>query len=163
MALDSQALLQIDKILLDHIAALDGKDMKRWLETFAEDDNAGYFCLSQENAEQGLALGFMYDDCHARLRDRVTFVTEIWAGTFQDYRTRHFVQRVEANEIGNGDVAVKSNFSVFMTPEDTGVSEILATGVYEDVIRLGNGEARILTRRALLDTSVLPRYLVYPI
>jgi salicylate 5-hydroxylase small subunit len=163
MALDSQALMQIDQILLDHIAALDGKDMKRWLGTFVEDDKAGYFCLSQENAEQGLALGFMYDDCHARLRDRVTFVTEIWAGTFQDYRTRHFVQRVETAEIGNGDVAVKSNFSVFMTPEDTGVSEILATGVYDDVIRLGNGSARILTRRALLDTSVLPRYLVYPI
>lgn len=163
MALDNQALAQIDQILLEHITALDRKDMKRWLATFVEDDDAGYFCLSQENAEQGFALGFMYDDCHARLRDRVTFVTKIWAGTFQDYRTRHFVQRVETEEIGNGDVAVKSNFNVFMTPEDTGVSEVLATGVYDDVIRLGNGQARILTRRALLDTSVLPRYLVYPL
>lgn len=159
-----EQLAAIDELLIAYVDALDSKDMERWLDTFVEDEDASYICLSRENAEHDLALGFMYDDCRARLRDRVSFVTEIWAGTFQDYRTRHFVQRVHARPIdGSGDVAVRSNFSLFMTPEETGVSELLATGTYEDVVRVDAQAARLRARRALLDTSVLPRYLVYPV
>src|SRR3546814_1561849 len=90
-----------------------------------------------ENEEQGLALGLMYDDCHARLLDRVTYITKIWAGTFQDYRTRHFVQRVAADRIDDNTWKSRSNFSVFMTPEDSGVSEVLATGQRSEERRVG--------------------------
>src|SRR3546814_15656337 len=86
----------------------------------------------------------MYDDCHARLLDRVTYITKIWAGTFQDYRTRHFVQRVAADRIDDNTWKARSNFSVFMTPEDSGVSEVLATGQYEDLVREGaDGDLKI--------------------
>jgi hypothetical protein len=51
-----------------------------------------------------------------------------------------------------------------MTPQDTGVTQVLAAGQYLDTVRLSdNGSAKLLSRRAELDTSVLPRYLVYPI
>ena len=47
---------------------------------------------------------------------------------------------------------------------DTGVTQVLAAGRYLDKVRLSeNGGAKFLSRRAELDTSVLPRYLVYPI
>lgn len=154
----------LDALLVSDADALDSKDMARWLSNYAEEDAASYICLSAENEEQGLALGFMYDDCRARLLDRVTYITQIWAGTFQDYRTRHFVQRVATVRIDDQTWHARSNFSVFMTPEDSGVSEVLATGRYEDVVReSAAGELRLLSRRALLDTTVLPRYLVYPI
>lgn len=158
-----EQLAAVDTLLLRYIDALDGKDMNRWLDTFAEEDAASYICISHENLDRGLSIGFMYDDCRARLEDRVTFVTRIWAGTFQDYRTRHFVQRVAAEQIDATSLKIRSNFTVFMTPEDSGVSEVLSAGIYNDVIRIGNGGPRILSRNAILDTSVLPRYLVYPI
>ncbi|HEV7342064.1 aromatic-ring-hydroxylating dioxygenase [Sphingopyxis sp. H038] len=154
----------LDDLLVADADALDSKDMQRWLSNYVEEDDASYICLSRENEEQGLALGFMYDDCHARLLDRVTYITKIWAGTFQDYRTRHFVQRVAADRIDDNTWKARSNFSVFMTPEDSGVSEVLATGQYEDLVREGaDGDLKLLSRRTLLDTTVLPRYLVYPI
>ncbi len=154
----------LNALLLADARALDGKDMPGWLSNYAEEEAASYFCRSAENTENGLALGFMYDDCRARLEDRVTFVTDIWVGTFQDYRTRHFVQITSFERIDASTLAVTSNFSVFMTPTDTGITQILAAGQYLDTVRQGkNGELKLLSRRAELDTSVLPRYLVYPI
>lgn len=156
--------LSLDKLLLADADALDSKDMKRWLDNYSQDDDASYICRSAENTEHGLELGFMYDDCRARLEDRVTFVNDIWAGTFQDYRTRHFVQRLNHRREDSMMISVRSNFSVFMTPEDSGVTQVLAAGQYLDSIQQSkSGELKFLYRRAELDTAVLPRYLVYPI
>lgn len=154
----------LDSLLLADANALDGKDMRAWLGNYANEDGAAYFCRSAENTEHGFALGFMYDDCRARLEDRVTFVNDIWAGTFQDYRTRHFVQRARWERVDASTVQMQSNFSVFMTPEDSGVTQVLAAGQYLDTVRVEkDGELKLLSRRAELDTSVLPRYLVYPL
>lgn len=154
----------LDALLLADASALDGKDLRSWLGNYAEEDAASYICRSAENTENDLALGFMYDDCRARLEDRVTYISDIWAGTFQDYRTRHFVQRVQHERTDQSTVAMRSNFSVLMTPEDSGVTQILAAGQYIDTVRVvEDGALRLLSRRAELDTSVLPRYLVYPI
>lgn len=154
----------LDRLLLADAQALDSKDMKRWLSNYAEEEEASYYCRSAENTENGLELGFMFDDRRARLEDRVTYVNEIWAGTFQDYRTRHFVQRIGHERIDGKTVTVHSNFAVFMTPEDTGITQVLAAGRYLDTVRLADGgDAKLLSRRAELDTSVLPRYLVYPV
>lgn len=154
----------LDALLLADSSALDGKDMEGWLANYAEEDEASYICRSAENSENGLALGFMYDDCRSRLEDRVTFVNDIWVGTFQDYRTRHFVQRVAYQRVDASTISMRSNFSVFMTPTDSGITQILAAGQYLDTVRLEKaGALKLLSRRADLDTSVLPRYLVYPI
>ena len=156
--------MALDRLLLADANALDSKDMKGWLANYAEENEASYYCRAAENTEHNLELGFMFDDCRARLEDRVTYVNEIWAGTFQDYRTRHFVQRVSHWQVDASTAEAISNFSVFMTPMDTGVTQVLAVGRYLDRLRLSDaGDAKLLSRRAELDTSVLPRYLVYPI
>ena len=104
----------------------------------------------------------MLDDCRARLKDRVKFITEVWSGTYEDYSTRHFVQRFECAPAAAGRVAVLTNFMVSYTNRRGG-SEILVTGVYEDEIDVANGAARFRAKRAVLDTVTTPRYLVYPI
>ncbi len=160
---DPVVLARIDALQLRYADALDRKDMEAWLATFATVDEASYSCTTVENEGRGLPLGFMLDDSHARLRDRVTYVTKIWAGTFQDYRTRHFVQRVHAQAGAHDVVACRTNFSIFYTPEETGQSQLLVVGVYHDRIAVAGGRALFLDKRALLDTTVLPRYLVYPV
>ncbi|MDD2795278.1 aromatic-ring-hydroxylating dioxygenase subunit beta [Acidocella sp.] len=162
--IDTSLEAALDALLLADASALDGKDMQGWLGNYAEEDAASYFCRSVENTEHDLALGFMYDDCRARLEDRVTFVNDIWVGTFQDYRTRHFVRRMRYERTGASTVEMRSNFSVFMTAVDSGMTQVLAVGQYLDAVRVGrDGSLKLLSRRAELDTSVLPRYLVYPI
>src|SRR5260370_37199134 len=97
----ANALAVIDAINLKYVDALDSKEMNKWLDVFSEDDIASYICISRENVDRGLPLALMMDDCKARLYDRVTYITKIWAGTFEDYRTRHFVQRVRAEQISD--------------------------------------------------------------
>ena len=159
---DLHLLGQFDALQIRYADALDTKDMPRWADTFSTEDCASYILTTRENVNGGLPLALMLDDCRGRILDRITYITKIWAGTFQDYATRHFVQRTAVTTQGD-DYAMRSNFTVVYTPEDTGTSAVLAAGVYEDVLRMGNDGPRLLSRRAVLDTSVLPRYLVYPL
>jgi len=153
-------LHRVDELQQRYIRALDDIDMSAWLATFAEDPAASYVCISAENENRGLHLALMLDDCYARLQDRVTFITKVWAGTFQPYRTRHLVQRVWCEQ-GNGVVLARSNFSIVATPGD-GASMLLAAGSYVDRLVDDGSTIRILERRAVYDTTVLPRYIVYP-
>jgi len=154
-------LSQVDELQNRYIVALDNKDMTGWYNTFAEREDASYTCISAENEAMGWPIALMLDDCRARLHDRITFVTQIWKGTFQDYRTRHFVHRLSC-EPGEGNTfRVRSNFTIDYTfdPQPTAV---LAAGVYEDIIELNGDDARFVSKRAVYDTTVLPQYIVYP-
>jgi len=104
----------------------------------------------------------MMDDSLARIRDRVAYVAKVWVGTFEDYRTRHFVRRVDCTPRGKGMIAVERNFLVAFT-NARGRSEILVAGTYEDEIDLVRGAATFRAKKAILDTVTTPRYLVYPV
>ena len=155
-----EALQQIDALQMSYIAALDSKDMHGWLDSFTADGS--YICIANENEESGLPLALMMDDCHERLEDRVTYVTKVWAGTFEDYQTRHFVQRIACTPKGGDLYETVSNFTVFYT-DSAGNTGTLVCGRYVDQIVVGNGGAKLKSRRAVMDTNVAPRYIVYPI
>lgn len=158
---DAAVLQRVEALRQRYVDALDRRDMADWLDCFARQDAASYLCISAENMERGLEVALMLDDCRARLQDRVTFVTKVWAGTFQPYRTRHFTQLISCEAQPAGTVRVRSNFSIAITP-DGGVSDVLAVGEYDDQIVLEGDEPRFLSKRAIYDTTVLPRYIVYP-
>jgi anthranilate 1,2-dioxygenase small subunit len=109
----------------------------------------------------GWPIALMLDDCRARLEDRITFVTKIWKGTFQDYRTRHFIQRLSCGKQADAAFRVRTNFSIEYTL-DPNATAVLAAGIYEDMVVLEGGEARFLSKLAIYDTTVLPQYVVYP-
>jgi 3-phenylpropionate/cinnamic acid dioxygenase small subunit len=153
----------IDRLQARYIAALDGKRMKDWFATFSGHADSSYICTSAENAAAQLPVALMLDDNRARLADRVTFIDKVWAGTFQDYRTRHFIQRLSCEQTRTDRCLVRTNFSVMFTPEEAGDSRLLACGVYEDEVVVEDGDVRFLHKRAVTDTIVLPRYVVYPI
>jgi anthranilate 1,2-dioxygenase small subunit len=162
MAVAADILAAVDHLNLRYIQALDDLSMEGWLNNFSPAADSAYVCISEENDRRGLPLALMLDDCRARLEDRVTFVTKIWAGTFQPYRTRHFVQRLACEVREDGLCQAVSNFSVTLIQED-GTARLLTTGVYQDVISLTEAGAFIKTRRAVYDANVLPQYFVYPI
>jgi 3-phenylpropionate/cinnamic acid dioxygenase small subunit len=151
----------IDDLQARYIYALDTKDFRAWTDTFSADPDTSYFCISAENHERNLPIALMYDDCRDRIDDRVVFIEKIWVGTFQDYRTRHFIQRTCLAELGTQLYGVHTNFSILYTPED-GRSAVQVVGVYEDEVAIQSGEARFRRKRAIYDTTILPRYIVYP-
>lgn len=157
---DASIIAQLDTLQLNYVRALDRHDLQGWADCFGE--NGSYICLPRENEEQGLALAIMMDDSRARILDRVNYITKVWAGTFEDYTTRHFVQRLECRPAPSGLVTVESNFMVAYTTA-RGRSELLVAGVYHDEVELGGQGAVFKSKRAVLDTVTTPRYLVYPV
>jgi 3-phenylpropionate/cinnamic acid dioxygenase small subunit len=158
--IDPTVLARIDALQAKYLAALDIRDLKAWLDCFA--DEAAYICITRENHDAGLPVALMMDDSRARLRDRVKFVTEVWSGTFEDYVTRHFVQRIESKELENGSIDVLTNFMVCYTNRRGG-SDILVSGVYKDIVDVNGAAPRFISKHAILDNVTTPRYLVYPV
>ena len=157
---DADVLARVDALQMKHLAALDSHDLDGWLACFAEE--AGYICITRENHDAGLPVALMMDDTRARLKDRVKFINEVWSGTFEDYGTRHFVQRLDCQKADRGRYNVQTNFMVAYTTRRGG-SDILVTGIYEDSVELAGAAARFTSKRAILDTVTTPRYLVYPV
>jgi 3-phenylpropionate/cinnamic acid dioxygenase small subunit len=158
--IDSETLAHIDALQQRYARVLDARDMAGWAGCFSE--NGSYICIPRENVEQDLPVALMMDDTLARIHDRVTYIAKVWAGTFEDYQTRHFVQRIDCAPRGAGLVTVESNFMVTYTTS-RGRSEILVAGTYEDSIELISGEVKFRAKKAVLDNATTPRYLVYPV
>ena len=158
--IELDVLAQVDALQNRYIAALDGKDIHAWADCFSQREDASYICRSAENEVNGWQIALMLDDCRARIEDRIMFITKIWVGTFQDYRTRHFLQRVSCERDGDA-WRVRTHFSIEYTL-DPHRTQTLAAGVYEDVVEIVDGEARFRSKKALYDTTVLPQYIVYP-
>lgn len=96
--MDATILAALDELQSQYIVAMDAQDMQAWKACFSAAPETSYIWVSAENDKRGLGIALMYDDCRARIEDRVSIVTKVWAGTYQAYRTRHFVQRVRCRE-----------------------------------------------------------------
>ena len=160
---DNGALTAIDALQTRYIAALDGRNMEGWLATFSENPDASYICTTAESEEAGLSLALILDDNYDRLRDRVTYVTTIWAGTFADYRTRHFIQRTACRPAQDNLYEVETNFMVAYTPVETGRTELFAAGMYFDRIVIDGGNASFLAKKVVMDSSMVERFMAYPL
>lgn len=149
----------LDELYGGYTAAVDAREWQRWPGFFTEE--CSYIVQSLENFEQGLPLAYMLDDNRARLLDRVKFVTEVWAGTIEPYRTRHFVQRVQMTDLGDGSLRVRASLLVSYT-EAEGIAAILASGYYDDLVQITESGALFAERNVYLD-GIPSRYLVYPL
>lgn len=163
MGVGSEILAGMDELQLRYIDSLDSQDMKGWLDTFSKVPEASYLCTTVENEKAKLPVALILDDCHARLEDRVTFVEKIWRGTFQDYQTRHVIQRLRCTPLAADRYELKTNFIICFSSEDAGVPAILSMGIYIDQVVLDGAEFRFLSKRVITDPSVLPHYIVYPL
>ena len=163
-SIDIANYVELDRLQGRYVAALNRNDMTAWLKLFSAKPEASYVCTTREHVDEGLPLALMLDDNRYRIEDRVMYITKIWTGTFQNYRTRHIVQRISAEQDERGHYRVLSNFIVMFTNDQVGTASVLTVGEYVDVVERDDaGEFKFLSKTAILDTSVLPHYSVYPI
>jgi salicylate 5-hydroxylase small subunit len=151
--------VQLDELLGAYAAAVDAQNWQGWLDLFAAE--CSYAVYTLQNAEAGLPLGYTIDDRRERLVDRVKFITEVWAGTIEPYRTRHIIQRVLTECTADGAYKVRANMIVSYTESD-GPAGILVSGYYEDVIRMTEDGPRFVAKTVYLDGTPT-RYLAYPL
>jgi len=153
-----EILLQLDALQVRYTEALDSRNMQAWAQCFSSEGS--YICISRESEEQNLPLALMMDDNRNRIEDRVNFITQVWAGTFEDYTMRHIVQRLSVAQMADAVYEVKSNFIIAYTTM-RGQVDILTSGVYHDEISLLPTIA-FKSKRAVIDSVTPSRYIVYP-
>lgn len=157
---DSEIRELIEVLQRRYADALDSKDMAAWLACF--DRDGAYYVTGADNEAAGLPVCLMMDDSYERLVDRVTYVTRVWPGSFEDYQTRHFVQPLRVQSNGDGLYRVKSNVAVFAT-DPRGRTTLFVAGRYEDLVRIADGAALFKERKVIMDTFATPGVVVYPL
>lgn len=162
-SIDYAILAKIDELQCRYVAALDSKNMAEWLATFSTRPDASYTCTTMESAAADLPVALILDDNYARLQDRVTFVTEIWQGTYPEYNTRHLTQRTSCKQQEEGLFEVITNFMLAITPSETGRVELTTSGFYADRVIVDGDDASFLAKKVVTDTAVVERFVAYPL
>ena len=157
---DVTLLTRIDILQQAYSHAMERRNMEGWLATF---NNPGsYELTTQEHVKHNLPVGMMLDDCYERLQDRCTYVNEVWNHAVEHYQPRYQVYRNFCEQQDDGMIRADTNVSLFYTGPD-GHSHLLVVGHYQDLIIEVDGELKFHSRKAVLDTAVPPRYLIYPV
>ena len=153
-------MVQLDALIGEYAAVLDAQDWEGWLNLFMHE--CSYAVYSLENVEAGLPLGYMIDDRRERLVDRVKFITEVWAGTIEPYRTRHVIQRLRTERVNDISYKIYSNMIVTYS-ESNGTPSTLVTGSYQDIVRLTDDNGPLFESKTVYLDGTPSRYLAYPL
>lgn len=152
-----------DALQSRYIHAVNNKNMQAWADTFSTKDEVSYICTTAESERAGLKMCLIMDDNRRRIEDRITYVNSIWEEIYADYETRHFVQRTHWSLVENGQIEVQSNFLVVVTPSETGTPMIFSSGHYIDRIEINDGKASFISKKVIMDTPHIERFMAYPI
>jgi 3-phenylpropionate/cinnamic acid dioxygenase small subunit len=144
-----------------YVHTLDSLDIQAWPGYFASDP--AYAVTTRENVERGLDLALVLDDSRERIHDRVVYITKVWDGHYNQYWPRHVMGPPFVIGGDGEELELETPLAVYITEPGEIGSRLLAVGVYRDVVTLQDGEAKFRSRQVVLDTSVLPRYFVYPL
>lgn len=138
---------------------LDANDYSGWLERCLSKD-IEYVIPTRTTRQRGAPefspSGFHVKDRYAGLRMRVDrLLTEhAWAED-PPSRTKRYVTNVRVRDLSGNEAEVKSNLLVHRSQWDTPSHDLLAAG-REDVLRLEDGEWRLLRRVVFLNHTIIP-------
>ncbi|HEY3910061.1 MAG TPA: aromatic-ring-hydroxylating dioxygenase subunit beta [Stellaceae bacterium] len=150
--------LELEQLYADYVHCLDGDELERWPDFFAED--CFYRVTSAENYEAGLPLGLIYATSRNMLKDRVSALRE--ANIYEPQRYRHLVSSIKiVGDAGEG-LDLVANFLVVRTMQD-GDMTIFAAGRYIDRVVCDAGNWKFTAKSVVLDSRQIDTLLAIPI
>lgn len=138
--------------------ALDDGDVDAWSGFF--DEGAVYQVTTRENVLAKRPIGIVLCEGRGMMDDRIKALKQ--ANIFEAHAHRHILGRPLIDALEGGRFAVRSSFVVYRTMY-TGQTEVFATGVYADVVALGDAGTRFMERRVVLDSRSVDTLMVYPL
>ena len=149
----------IEQFNIDYAACLDtGGNVEQWPDFFVKD--ATYKITSQENFEQGLQGGIVFDDSQGMMRDRAYALanTQYFAPRYN----LHICGNVQVKNENLGVVSAISNFVFLETlVEDT--TRLHLAGQYHDHFVFDQNRLLLKQRIAVYHTNRINSVLIYPV
>jgi 3-phenylpropionate/cinnamic acid dioxygenase small subunit len=159
-----QRELQADIELLYtmYAEALDDGDIARWPGFFAEASPL-YRITTRENLERGMELCFVLCDGQAMLRDRAIALRKtVMHRRRIQRRIMSGVRLLSFDGLDNAGVQARATFAVFEAIGDE-PSKLLACGRSTDVIIRQGSELKFKDRLCVVDSTVMPDSIVFPL
>ncbi|MBM3527638.1 MAG: aromatic-ring-hydroxylating dioxygenase subunit beta [Alphaproteobacteria bacterium] len=141
-----------------YIRCIDGNELERWPEFFA--DECLYKVTSAENHRAGLESAIIYADTRDMLTDRVLSLRQ--ANVYEKQSYRHILGLPSILKNGGGEAECETPFLVVRIMHD-GQSDLFASGVYLDTYRLDGGDLKLARRIAVCDSSRVDTLMALPL
>jgi 3-phenylpropionate/cinnamic acid dioxygenase small subunit len=155
---NTQLRLLIEEFNTEYADTLDRCDLMSWPNFFTDD--AVYKITSQDNLDQGLLGGIVFDSGIGMIRDRAYILTN--TQYFAPRRVRHLCGNVKILDVAENIVSAQSNFIYVETLVEEH-SKLHLVGQYQDQFVYQNNQLRLKQRVVVYDNYVLNSVLVYPV
>lgn len=149
------------RFLYTEAELLDDNDYSAWLETCVSKDLL-YLIPTRVTRQRSSGIsefsakGYHVRDHYSGMRLRVNRLnTEHAYAEDPPSRTRRYVTNVRVRTLSDVEAEVKSNILVHRSQGDTANYDLIAAG-RQDILRLEDGQWRLLRRVVLLNHTVLP-------
>jgi anthranilate 1,2-dioxygenase small subunit len=149
---------RIEDFLHEVANAIDDDEVERWPDFFTED--GFYQIIPRASFAAGHPAGIMTCAGRGMMRDRIEALRH--ANIYEPHTYCHLLGRPALRPEADGAVAARSNFALYRTMQGRS-TELFAAGVYRDRIVFEDGEPRLKSRHAVLESRRVDILIVLPI
>ncbi len=141
-----------------YVRCIDSNALEDWPAFFT--DNCLYKVTTAENQRSGFEAGIIYADSKAMLTDRVLALRQ--ANIYEKQSYRHILGLPTVLSNGGGEARTETPFLVVRIMHD-GQSDVFATGVYLDTLRLSGDRLQFTSRVVVCDSSRIDTLMAIPL
>ncbi len=161
-SLDADALavdrFDLAELHAEYAAALDDGEYERWPTFFTK--VCSYFITTKENVERAWDINLLSCESRGAMLDRVSAVRKTLF--YLPRAQRRIVSGVRIVGTNRTGAETSASFAVFETLVG-GHTTLFATGRFLDLVRYEDGSLKIAKRTCVLDASLVPNSLPFPL
>jgi anthranilate 1,2-dioxygenase small subunit len=153
--------ITLERILALHAAyirCIDNNALEAWPDFFLE--TCLYKVTTAENHRLGFEAGIIFADTRGMLIDRVQALRQ--ANIYEKQSYRHILGLPSIIKNGGAQAESETPFLVVRIMHD-GQSDVFATGVYLDTVRMDGNELKFASRVVVCDSSRIDTLMALPL
>jgi anthranilate 1,2-dioxygenase small subunit len=155
------AAITLERILAlqaAYIRCIDTNALEAWPHFFL--DQCLYKVTTSENHRLGFEAGIIYADTKGMLIDRVQALRQ--ANIYEQQSYRHILGLPNIVKNGGAEAETETPFLVVRIMHD-GQSDVFATGIYLDTVRLAGDDLKFASRVVVCDSSRVDTLMALPL
>ena len=141
-----------------YIRCIDSNALEGWPDFFT--DHCLYKVTTAENHRHGFEAGIIYADSKDMLIDRILALRQ--ANIYEKQSYRHILGLPTIVSNGGGEAESETPFLVVRIMHD-GQTDMFATGVYLDTLRLQGNELKFASRLVVCNSSRIDTLMALPL
>lgn len=149
---------ELERLYADYCDTLDDGDFERWASFFTE--VCSYLVTTKENVERGWPIALLNCESRGMIVDRTIAIQKTLY--YLPRMQRRLVSGIRVTGVEGAGTLVRASFALFETLVGEHTT-VLATGRSLDVVAHEGGALKFAKRVIIVDASLVPNSLPFPI